>query len=238
MNKVRLHKWIASTGLMSRRKAELAIQEGRVRVNGETVTEMGVSIDSSLDQVTVDGNAVKESVTGSVVLALYKPKNVMTTRSDPEGRRTIMSFLAEQYQQFYPVGRLDFASEGLILVTNDGEFANRVAHPSQGVSKTYEVRLAVAVNEASVNSLCLGIELRDGVGRFRSLEFPDESNRRVCRVVVEEGRNRFVRRMFEARLNEVLVLKRIAIGNYHLPAGLKPGQMVVLTSEEISQIFQ
>ena len=230
MAKERLQKLIAQAGIMSRRKAEEAIAEGRVSVNGVVSCEMGQTADLSQDQVVVDGLpiATKPKYLKKTYL-FYKPREVLTTKSDDRGRKIVMDFFPDD-SALNPVGRLDYDSEGLLLLTHDGDLLLKLTHPRYEVEKVYEVE----VMESSIPTppdfskrLLSGIELEDGLGKFDVFEaIPSTSKNaavRAYRVVISEGRNRFIRRMFTAVGLEVTRLKRVKMGEYEL-GDLKPGE--------------
>lgn len=221
MSSERLQKYIARCGLMSRRKAEQAILDGRVELNGEVVRELGRSLDPEVDQLEVDGKLIQVMKELETYL-FYKPRGIMTTKSDDRGRRTVMEFFPD-HPSLNPVGRLDFESEGLLLMTHDGDFLLKMTHPRFGVEKVYEVDVKGEWRSEYLEQMVKGIVLEDGEGRFKSIEekIPGES----FVVVVEEGRNRFIRRMFAALNLEVSRLKRTRMGEFTL-GELKPGEKV------------
>ncbi len=231
MSSVRLQKAIASTGILSRRKVEEAILAGRVRVNGQLVTELGTKVDPKVDRIELDGKPVVQLDRTRVVL-FHKPRRVMTTRHDPEGRRTVMDYFPEDLKSIKPVGRLDYDSEGLLILTDDGEFANRLAHPRYGVRKWYLAWVERAPSPDRLRALEQGVSLEDGPGSFESAkQVRVEKGGAVLEVVVSEGRNRFVRRMLEAVGHPVIRLKRTRIGEFEL-GDLQPGRYRVLSSDE------
>lgn len=226
---MRLQKYIAHCGVMSRRAAEAAILEGRVCLNGKKVTEMGVIVTPEKDLVTVDGQELKPILEKQTFL-FYKPRGVVTTKSDEKGRKCIMDFF-QDLPSLNPVGRLDADSEGLILLTHDGDLALKLTHPRYEVEKIYCVKIEPLrqflpsskkeTHSAFQDQLVhLGVELEDGLGKFKKLE---ETGVNEWRVTVNEGRNRFVRRMFEAVGFRVVELKRIQMGEFQL-GSLKPGE--------------
>ncbi len=230
MSKERIQKVIAQAGIMSRRKAEEAIAEGRVMLNGVVVREMGISIDPSIDRLTIDGKPViSKNQSEKRTFIFYKPREVLTTKSDDRGRKTVMDFFTED-SSLNPVGRLDYDSEGLLLMTHDGDLLLKLTHPRYEVEKVYEVEVIagqVPVSSDFEKQLLNGVLLEDGEGKFNSLESIPASSRNPLvkgfRVVVSEGRNRFIRRMFQALGWEVTRLKRIKMGEFEL-GDLKPGE--------------
>ncbi|HEY7824979.1 MAG TPA: pseudouridine synthase, partial [Acidimicrobiia bacterium] len=193
--KIRIQKAIANAGLMSRRAAEEAMVEGRVRVNGEPVV-LGDRVDPSHDLLTLDGNPVPVSEDLETYL-LNKPLGVISTASDPRGRKTVVD-LIDTDKRVYPVGRLDADSEGLILVSNDGELTNRVTHPSFGVSKRYLAEVEGEVGDSTINQLVRGVSLDDGLAQAERAGLVErQSGRSLVELVMVEGRNREIRRMFD-----------------------------------------
>jgi 23S rRNA pseudouridine2605 synthase len=219
MKKDRVHKCIAASGIMSRRKAEEAIRQGRVSLNGEIFTDLGRTMDPAVDTVRIDGQEVRLT-RGHRTFLFHKPRGVVTTKSDPEGRPTVMDYFRD-LPGLNPVGRLDQDSEGLLLLTEDGDLLLRLTHPRFGVEKVYEVEVEGRGVPGYQERLCRGVELSDGPGKFVSLE--PLKPERSFRVVVEEGRNRFVRRMFAAVGFTVRRLVRTRMGPFELGT-LAPGE--------------
>ena len=238
----RLQKLISRSGLASRRKAEEWIVEGRVTVNGKVVRELGSKADWSTDRIKVDGKAVRPP-SRMVYLALHKPRGYVTTRSDPEGRPTVMDFLERLGERVYPVGRLDYHSEGLLLLTNDGNFANRIMTASAGILKTYWVKVKGLPDEKRIEELRQGILLdsrRTLPARIRLLRSTGRGAREASanswyEVILSEGRQNQVRRMFEWIGHPVQKLKRVRIGPITL-GNLPPGQTRQLTSGEVRAV--
>ena len=215
---MRLNKFIAQSGLASRRKADLLIEAGRVSVNGRTVRELGSTIDPIKDKVSVEGLTIKQPNIKSYI-AFYKPRGVLSAMSGPGS--TLEPFLAEMKDPaLFHVGRLDKESEGLLLITNDGDWANRVTHPRYQTPKEYELELDKAVSPADHESLLRGIVLEDGLFKADSV---DEAGVRKVRVSIHDGRNRILRRVFQQLKYEIVVLKRVRIGEVRL-GRMKPGQ--------------
>ena len=236
---IRLQKIISQAGLASRRAAEKLIAEGRVSVNGETVHEMGTKADPARDDIRVDGRRVKAAERPRYIL-LYKPTGYVTTRSDPQRRPTVVDLLGGVREYVYPVGRLDYDTEGLLLLTNDGELAARLTHPRHGVERTYEARVAGMPDEAAVERLRRGIPL-DGK-RTLPAEVSVLNKRQADRdgilsITIREGRNRQVRRMLEAVGHPVKKLARVGIGPLS-DRGLKPGTWRELTAQELRVLRQ
>ena len=229
--KIRIQKILASFGVASRRKAEELILAGRVTVNGKSV-RLGESADPIQDVVALDGERLVLSEK-RWYLALYKPRGVVTTMQDERGRKCVAQLVGDLGSRVYPVGRLDKDSEGLLLMTNDGEFANQITHPSHHVAKTYRVTVRPGITERQLNSLSTGIVI-DGKmtapAKVRVLE--QQGERVVLEIILFEGRNREIRKMCEALGLEVARLKRIAIGPVRLGM-LRQGTYRELTKEEI-----
>jgi len=204
---------------MSRRKAEDAIREGRVAVDGVVLKEPGVTADPLTSVITLDGNPLPKPEEKRTYL-FYKPKGVVTTKSDPDGKPTVMDYFKDE-PSLNPVGRLDFDSEGLLLMTHDGDLLLKLTHPRYGVQKVYEVEVEGVGKPDYLNLLLSGVSLADGVGRFDSCRVI--RNHKEFEVVVSEGRNRFVRRMFGEMGLAVKKLKRVRMGEYTLGT-LKPGE--------------
>jgi pseudouridine synthase len=233
---VRLQKLLSLAGVASRRAAERLIADGRVSVNGRTVLEMGVKAGPG-DDVRVDGRRIRTAETKRYIL-LNKPSGVVTTRSDPQRRATVIQLLAGVREYVYPVGRLDYDTEGLILLTNDGDLAAMLTHPRHGVERTYEAVVAGMPDDAALERLRTGIPLdgRRTLPAEASLLNPGRRDRNgVVRLTIREGRNRQVRRMLEAVGHPVQSLRRTRIGPVSDRA-LRVGEWRELTPEEIRRL--
>ena len=209
---MRLQKYLALSGVASRRTSEKLIAEGHVMVNGRKITEMGVQIDENHDRVFVDGKPVHIE-TEKHYLAYNKPIGEVTTSSDPEGRDTVMDKFRDYPVRLFPVGRLDYDSEGLILLTNDGEMMQHLLHPSHEVPKKYLCKVSNKVTEEELRRLRQGVDLEGRLtspAEVRLVRY--EAFDSVVLVTIHEGRNRQVRRMFEAVGHQVVLLKRIGFG--------------------------
>jgi len=226
---VRLNKFIAQSGVTSRRKADLLIEAGQVSVNGRVVKELGTQIDPIKDRVAVEGLTIRRPNIKSYI-AFYKPRGILSTVSGPG--ETLEPFLAEMRDPgLFHVGRLDKDSEGLLLITNDGEWANRVTHPRYQTSKEYELELDRAISTVEVERLLQGVELDDGLFKADTLE---EVGPKKLRVTIHDGRNRVLRRVFAQLGYEVNLLKRLRIGEVRL-GRMKPGQWKAIDSQSINQ---
>lgn len=234
---MRINRYLAECGLGSRRKCEQLVLDGRVKKNGRLIKELATEIDPACDAVAVDGQTVT-TATRRVYLMLNKPKGYVCTTSDEKGRKTVLELLHGKYDRYrlFPVGRLDYDTEGLLLITNDGDTANRITHPRNEVPKTYIAKIEGAVEESDLDKIRRGVIL-DGVKtkncRVKLLEFSDNISR--LEVVITEGRNRQVRRMFESINREVILLKRTAVGELKL-GGLYRGEYRELNEKEIQYI--
>lgn len=234
----RIQKILSNTGIASRRKAEELIMEGRVTVNGMTAA-LGMKADPLRDHIKLDGRLVagpESRQVRPVYLLLNKPRGVVTTLRDPEGRPTVKDLLKGIRQKVFPVGRLDFHSEGLLLLTNDGDFGQALLHPSKGIPKTYLVKVKDIIGDEEIGKLRRGVRLEDGMtlpARVRKVS--TTGNNSWVEITITEGRNRQVRRMFEAVGHPVLKLKRIALNGLRL-GDLKPGEIRPLTAEELKAI--
>lgn len=233
---MRLQKYLALSGVASRRASEKLIAEGHVAVNGRVVTEMGVQVDETSDRVTVDGAPVAIEAEKHY-LAYNKPMGEVTTVSDPEGRATVMDKFRDYPVRLYPVGRLDYDSEGLLLLTNDGEMMQHVLHPSHEVEKQYLVRVSNRVTEDELRKLASGVQLDDGrlTSPAKVRLISHETFVTVVLISIHEGRYRQVRRMFEAIGHEVVSLRRVGFGPIYLN-DLPRGQWRRLTDIEIRKL--
>lgn len=235
---VRLQKYIAMCGKASRRGAEQMITDGRVRVNGERVVQLGTKVEIGADTVAVDGvelTAVKKKY----YIMLNKPAGYLSTVSDDFDRPTVIDLLSEEIKtRIFPVGRLDYETEGLLLMTNDGDFAYRVTHPKFELGKTYVATVGAGLTIAGLNKLRRGVRLEEFKTSPAEVELLNsEANKAVVKITIHEGKNRQVRRMFEAIGCRVLDLKRISIGRVEL-GNLPEGRWRYLTSHEISYLMR
>jgi len=229
IDSVRLNKFIAQSGAASRRKADLLIEAGQVSINGRVIKELGTQVDPINDRVVVEGLTIRLPNIKSYI-AFYKPRGTLSTVSGPG--ETLEPFLAEMRDPgLFHVGRLDKDSEGLLLITNDGEWANRVTHPRYQTSKEYELELDRAISTVEVERLLQGVELDDGLFKADALE---EVGPKKLRVTIHDGRNRVLRRVFAQLGYEVNLLKRLRIGEVRL-GRMKPGQWKSIDPQYINK---
>lgn len=229
----RLQKILAQAGIASRRKAEEIISQGRVTVNGTVVTEMGSQADADRDQITVDGKPLREEK--NVYVMLNKPPGVLSTAHDDRGRPTVVQ-MVPAHARLYPVGRLDLDSEGLLLLTNDGELTQVLTHPSYEHEKEYYVLVAAHLSGADLTALRRGVELEDGLAKVDQIEITDSQKQRTwVRLVIHEGRKRQVRRMFAALGYRLERLVRARMGPLEL-GKLASGEWRYLNKREIKQL--
>ena len=233
-NKIRLQKHLSVCGVASRRKAEELIEAGKVRVNGRVAT-LGDKVDPKRDKVTVRGKTVV-AVTQKVYIMLHKPRGYVTTMSDEFDRKNVSDLVKDVGVKVFPVGRLDRDSEGLLIMTNDGELANQITHPSSHVNKTYRVTVGGAVSDEQIDKLASGIVI-DGKKTLPCDVFVIErrEDRTVLSFIIQEGRNRQIRKMCDAVGLEVLRLKRVEIAGVKL-GGLKVGAWRELNEREMTRL--
>ncbi len=234
---MRINKFLAECGIASRRNCETLVLEGRVKLNGRKVIKLATEVDPDVDQVSVDDKPVKP-IGSHLYVMLNKPKGYITTTADEHGRKTVMDFFQNKYpgKRLFPVGRLDYDTEGLLLMTTDGDLSNRLMHPRNEIPKTYVAKIEGEITEAELAKLRSGVML-DGVKTKRckvTLLGFDENISRI-EVVITEGRNRQVRRMFESINRDVIFLKRTAIGNIKL-GGLFRGNFRELKDAEVEYL--
>lgn len=233
---IRLQKVLASAGIGSRRACEQLIDEGRVSVNGKQVRTQGVRVDPMKDVIHVDGERIP-TAQGILVVALNKPVGVLSTMEDDLGRPCVGDYVEQRNERLFHVGRLDAETEGLLLMTNDGELAHRLMHPSHGVMKTYVATLAGPLPKALGRQLREGVELEDGVVRVDDFKVVSSVPGKVMvEVVIHEGRNHVVRRMFEEAGHPVLELVRTRIGPIAL-GQLRSGSTRVLGQAELGSLY-
>ena len=232
----RLQKVIAAHGLTSRRGAEDLIREGRVAVNGQVVTEQGIRV-TELDKICVNGEPLTAKPALRYIL-LHKPAGWITSMSDEKGRRTVCDLLIDVPERVYPVGRLDYDTSGILLLTNDGDLANRLMHPSHEVDKTYSVLINGKISNEAIKKLREGVELTDGLtspAKVRRLREKEQGS--IIEITIHEGRNRQVRRMVDAVGYEVIHLKRVALADLNL-SDLLMGKYRDLTAFELARLKQ
>jgi 23S rRNA pseudouridine2605 synthase len=239
MSGLRLNKFLADSGVASRRKADEVISSGRVQVNGKTVYELGVRVDPASDRVTVDGKPVKPPSLKLYVI-FNKPENVLTTMEDPEGRPTVADYMEQLPVRVFPVGRLDWDTEGLLLLTNDGDFAQKVMHPREEIPKTYLAKVDGQPTEKDLQKLLNGVTIPGGHVKAWHVErakVGDSKQYDWIKIVIGEGKNRQVRFMFQKIGFDVKKLRRVAIGQLTL-GSLQKGEYAFLDPGTLSRIFK
>ncbi len=234
---IRINKYLSAAGVSSRREADRLIEQGRVKVNGKIVQTLGSKIDENKDRIEVDGKIV-EGTQGKIYILLNKPPEFLVTLKDPFQRPTIMDFLPKLKTRIFPVGRLDFDSEGLLLMTNDGELTNRLIHPRYEIKKNYLVKIQGHPEKVQISRLERGIPI-DGKKTAPAKISPISSSpkRSLFKVELHEGRKREIRRMFEAIGYHVLLLRRIKFAGLTLD-GLNPGDWRYLTDIEVQNLYK
>lgn len=233
-NLIRLNKFIASNGISSRRKVDELIKEGRVTVNGNTIVELGFRIDAAKDKVKLDGETIRTS-TKKIYIILNKPKGIITSVSDEKHRATVIDIIKSK-EKIFPVGRLDYNTSGLLLMTNDGELANKLMHPKSEVYKTYFVQLSKPLEERHRLKLTGGVELEGKKTAPAKIRYPKKNNNyQDLYISIYEGRNRQVRNMFEHYGYFVRELERTEYAGLHLDE-MKPGEWRNLTPEELVKL--
>ncbi len=233
MEEIRIQKIIADSGYCSRRAAEKLIADGMVKVNGRPVS-LGDKADPRNDIITVGGERIKAGGVTLRYIKMYKPRGYVTTMSDELGRRGVTELLEDVEERVYPIGRLDKNSEGLLLLTNDGAFANDIMHPRKHIAKVYRVTVAQKVTEDMINTLMTGVEIEEGVMTASCVVtvLTEEDDRTVLEFTIYEGKNRQIRKMCEAVGLTVKRLRRTSVGGVKLGM-LKPGEYTDLTKEEL-----
>ena len=234
--KERLQKIIATAGVASRRHAETLITEGRVSVNNIVINKLGEKADAEKDVIRIDGKVISTEKT-KYYIALNKPAGFVTTLHDPQNRPTIVDLLRDVSERVYPVGRLDYDSRGLLLLTNDGDFAQKIQHPRFQKPKVYKVKIQGRLSKEQLTQLSRGVKLDDGLFKPENLKVEKYNDKSTwLRLTLREGRNRIIRRGFEAIGYRVASLMRESIGNLQLGT-LKEGDWRHLTKKEINQLL-
>lgn len=235
-HEVRLQKLLAQSGVASRRKCEELMLDGQVEVDGEVVTRLGTKVDPRTAVIRVAGRRLPPA-SEHVYLALNKPRGVVSAMADPHGRRTLADLVEDRPERLFHVGRLDTDTDGLLLLTNDGTFAQRVAHPSYELEKVYVAEVAGVVERATVRRLLDGVELDDGpVQVHRARVVSTARDRSIMELVIHEGRNRIVRRLLDQVGHPVRRLTRTAVGPVQL-RGLRSGELRALTNDELGGLL-
>jgi 23S rRNA pseudouridine2605 synthase len=231
---IRLNRFIANAGICSRRKADELIAAGVVSVNGEPVTELGFKVDTAKDSVRYNGEALKREK--NVYVLLNKPKDYITTTDDPQERKTVMSLVEKaSRERIYPVGRLDRNTTGLLLMTNDGDLAEKLSHPRNNITKLYQVELNKSVSLGDMNKILFGIELEDGVIKPDAVSYVAGGSKKEVGIQIHSGKNRVVRRIFESLGYEVVKLDRVVYSNL-TKKDLPRGRWRYLEEKEIIQL--
>lgn len=231
---MRLQKYLAEAQVASRRKAEEIILEGRVNVNGKKVTELGTKVESEIDEITVDGKKV-EICEKMVYIMLNKPEGCVTTVKDQFGRKSVIDYVKDIGERVYPVGRLDYDTSGLLIITNDGELTYRLTHPKHNIEKTYIAEVDKVPDEEAMEKFRNGIIIDGRKTAPAKIKIIKKSKLTTLNIKIKEGRNRQVRKMCAAIGCNVITLKRIATGNLEL-GNLEKGKYRYLTDEEIKYI--
>jgi len=233
---IRLQKALSAAGVSSRRKAEEMMLQGRVKVNGKVVRELGTRVDPQTDSVMVDGRPIQLDP-DRIYLAFHKPKGIVSTMEDEFGRPCLADFFTH-YDRVFNVGRLDQDTSGILLMTNDGDLANQLAHPSYEVEKLYFAKVRGKIQKTELQRLRDGVKLEDGLQKADSVKLIDQNNiESLVELTLHSGKNRIVRRMFEAVGHEVLELTRKSFGPLRL-GPMKPGQVRELGKLEVSSLME
>lgn len=237
MAEIRLNKIIADAGVASRRAADQLITEGRVTVDGEVIKELGKRFDPEISEIKVDGESLQTNKS-KTYLAFHKPAGVISTMADPEGRKNLGDYFKDRKDRLYHVGRLDKDSEGLILLTNDGELAHRATHPSYGLEKRYLVEIEGEFSKQISDQLLAGVRLEDGLARAVKVSHirAVTRNHHWVEITIHEGRYHIIRRLIEALGLKVIRLIRLDFGPVSL-GDMKPGRHRVLNTQELTNLF-
>jgi len=231
---LRLNKYISESGFASRRKAEEFIEQGRVMINGKVVTNLATKVDPYSDEVYIDD--VKLKIKEKVYFLLNKPKGFITSTSDEKSRKTVVDLIRTK-EKIFPVGRLDYNTTGVLLLTNDGELANKITHPKNNFKRVYVAKIDKDLSELDKDKLLTGVYFEKRKGVFTELSYVKDKSYKIVRVSVMEGRNHFVKRMFSALGYRVIELDRESFGGITVK-GLNPGDYKTLTFKEIEKLIQ
>ena len=226
---IRLNKYISNAGICSRRAADKLIEEGRVKVNGKKVSGLGVKVTLD-DKVMVDNDLI--STGERFYVLLNKPRNVICTKNDEKDRKTVMDIMPPKFKHLYPVGRLDRNTTGVILLTNDGTLTQNLLHPTKKIKKIYKAKVANQLTQEELDKMVTGVELEDGISKFDKIVELHEDNAFRYGIEIHSGKNRVIRRMFEAIDNEVLKLDRVMFHTFE-KRGLQKGAFRELTPKEL-----
>lgn len=237
--KVRLNKYLADSGVTSRRKADELIGAGEVTINGRKVFELGIRVDPKHDKILFRGKPLREQKK-FVYFVFNKPRSVVTSTVDPQGRPTVIDYFGKIDLRIFPVGRLDWDSEGLLLITNDGEFAQKVIHPEADVPKTYHVKLNAVPTDVQLEKLRKGVSIIGGkVAALHVKRLAKSTDKKSwIEITIAEGKNHQIKHMFAKIGHDVIKLRRVAIGELWMNASLKPGDFRELTYADLKRIFK
>ncbi|MBU0474148.1 MAG: rRNA pseudouridine synthase [Bacteroidetes bacterium] len=231
---MRLNKYIAESGFASRRKAEEYIEQGRVLINGKVVTNLATQVNPFSDEVYVDD--VKLKIKEKLYFLLNKPKGFITSTSDEKNRKTVVDLINTR-EKIFPVGRLDYNTTGVLLLTNDGELANKITHPKNNFKRVYVAKIDKELSALDKDKLLTGVYFDKRKGVFTELSYVKERNFKIVKVSVVEGRNHFVKKMFSTLGYRVVELDRESFGGITVK-GLRPGEYKILTHKEIEKLIQ
>lgn len=235
---MRINKYIASAGIASRRKAENLVSEGRIKVNGQIIYDLGYQVNEDKDIVEYDGKKIDINSEKLVYILLNKPEGYITSSKDQFGRKDVMDLVTDIKERIYPVGRLDYETSGLLLMTNDGDLTYKITHPKHEITKTYIASVKGIPTSEELERFENGLEIEDYVtskAKIRVLKTDVKKNYSVCRVSIHEGRNRQVRKMFNAINHPVMNLKRVALGKISVN-NVEVGKYRHLTDEEVNYL--
>ncbi len=235
---IRLNKYLAQWGGVSRRKADHCIEKGEVFINGNKVKSLGTLIDPEKDQIRIKNRIIHKQNFSPIYIMFNKPENVLTTTTDPKNRTTVMDFIKKYKQRIFPVGRLDWKSEGLLLLTNDGDFAQKILHPKSKIPKTYLVKIQGNPTPAHLRKLVTGVSTP--LGKMRALHaekvLKTRQSNQWIKVIISEGKNRQIRHMFDKLGYRIVKLRRVSIGRLKLNK-LKKGTYVFLKKTDAEKAF-